>query len=900
MAARLWKLAALVAIASLGYANDARADARTQARKSFEDGLKKVERGDYTAAIEAFELANRILPHPDVQYNLAFACVDAGRYEEAIKWFEIYLDQPTSPQDRREIEALLSRLRKIVEAKPAVEPEPRIEPGPAGEDASKLEEMARLIRPLAPDRARELDEIAIRLRTRPAMTSTSALPSAESTEAQPVTIDSGAIITKTREVEEYQEQELVSAATREETRRESAPGVVWVITQQEIRERGYETVAEALKSVAGLHVVDDQVFVDVGVRGVHAGLRGQSRIIKVLIDGHPVSFRPTSGNLLGLEMIPIRAIDRIELVRGPASALYGANAFLGVVQVVTRRGGDIRGGSITGRFGLSAGREATGGTARPSGSGDVILGTESEGLSLLFAAQSAGLDRSGMRLPETSPLGAALSASGGEISENDTSTPISIFASITYRVPRAGEIKLEGGLQRLHSRAEWLDYGALTHYSRVALHNLWARLGYEENLTKSLALSAFVSYEEGAPDDANRLRVLRTGATDVDGSKHLVESYGSRAFFSGLELKWDSDERWGLRIGADLDLDRQELQSARTVFDEPVGARMRGDSIPAPGAQQGDQSFENLGVYLQLSLRPRPWIDAIAGVRLDYHNLYQSSVNGRVGSVFRLSKVLHLKALYGSSFRAPAADQLFHGAAYLGDTIGCRNYAPCASVGLKPQRAHTGELVLGGGSGPFDAQLTGYVSFVDELIISFPNVGGFFVTTNAGSYLSRGLELDASAKLVDLQPIAVKAHVFFSLSRTDADIPASQFDPPESIREEFQSTALFPDLSGGAGIDLAHAPSKLGLYLEARYIGPRRPSGSNLALGAYEDGELGGYVEMDAHLSTRDLVLVGDRETILSLRATNLFDARSTEGGFRGWDVPGRGRVIFFRAIQEF
>src|SRR5687768_7076228 len=113
-----WLIAALLVLAPLWYSTDARADARTQARKSFEEGLRRVEGGDYTAAIEAFETANRILPHPDVQYNLAYACVDAGRYEEAIKWFEVYLGQETPPPDRAEIVALLSRLRKIVEAKP--------------------------------------------------------------------------------------------------------------------------------------------------------------------------------------------------------------------------------------------------------------------------------------------------------------------------------------------------------------------------------------------------------------------------------------------------------------------------------------------------------------------------------------------------------------------------------------------------------------------------------------------------------------------------------------------------------------------------------------------------------------------------------------------------------------
>src|SRR5207245_1780189 len=58
------------------------------------------------------------------------------------------------------------------------------------------------------------------------------------------------------EVKEYEEQGVVTAATRKAARPQDAPSVVWVITQKEIRERGYETIAEALRDVAGLHVID--------------------------------------------------------------------------------------------------------------------------------------------------------------------------------------------------------------------------------------------------------------------------------------------------------------------------------------------------------------------------------------------------------------------------------------------------------------------------------------------------------------------------------------------------------------------------------------------------------------------------------------------------------------------
>ena len=64
-------------------------------------------------------------------------------------------------------------------------------------------------------------------------------------------------------------------------------------------------------------------------RGVSGELRGGSRLIKVMVNGHPVSFRSETTNWLNGALVPMDVIDRIEVIRGPGSALYGANAFLG-------------------------------------------------------------------------------------------------------------------------------------------------------------------------------------------------------------------------------------------------------------------------------------------------------------------------------------------------------------------------------------------------------------------------------------------------------------------------------------------------------------------------------------------------------------------------------------------
>ena len=72
------------------------------------------------------------------------------------------------------------------------------------------------------------------------------------------------------------------------------------------------------------------------------GLGAESGVIKVMIDGRSVAYRTTSGNWLGVELIPLESVAQIEIVRGPASALYGADAFLGVVNIITVKPEDLR------------------------------------------------------------------------------------------------------------------------------------------------------------------------------------------------------------------------------------------------------------------------------------------------------------------------------------------------------------------------------------------------------------------------------------------------------------------------------------------------------------------------------------------------------------------------------
>jgi iron complex outermembrane receptor protein len=146
----------------------------------------------------------------------------------------------------------------------------------------------------------------------------------------------------TMSLEELLDLEVTTASKKSETVTE-APAFTHVITKDQIQRFGYRTVAEALSGVIGFHFNSDLVYDSMTVRGF--GIVGdfQNRIL-VLIDGQRTNDAVEDWGAVGHDFVfDIEGIKRIEIVKGPGSALWGNNALLAVVNVVPEKGADIDG-----------------------------------------------------------------------------------------------------------------------------------------------------------------------------------------------------------------------------------------------------------------------------------------------------------------------------------------------------------------------------------------------------------------------------------------------------------------------------------------------------------------------------------------------------------------------------
>src|ERR1051326_1042640 len=135
----------------------------------------------------------------------------------------------------------------------------------------------------------------------------------------------------------------VYSASRHLQAAEDAPSSVTVITAAEIQQHGYRTLADVLQTVRGFFVTNDRNYSSLGVRGFARPGDFNTRVL-LLVDGHRLNDNVYDEGMIGTELpIDIDLVKRIEIIRGPVSSLYGSNALFAVINIITKRGDDLKG-----------------------------------------------------------------------------------------------------------------------------------------------------------------------------------------------------------------------------------------------------------------------------------------------------------------------------------------------------------------------------------------------------------------------------------------------------------------------------------------------------------------------------------------------------------------------------
>lgn len=655
----------------------------------------------------------------------------------------------------------------------------------------------------------------------------------------------------------------VTTATKSESTAEMTPAVVTVISAQEIQTRGLRSLAEILASVPGFYDIYDLNTHNIGVRGVNGGARASGNVLKLMIDGQPVALRTNTGNFYGEELIPIEAIERVEILRGPASALYGANAFLGVVNIITRS--DFDGVLLTGQAGSRLEHGRFGGGA--------LLGGREGDVEVLIGVHGMWIDRGQLELPDTSPQ------AQGRTDDPDLALPLTVFAKAqTGDVASTGRFTAMASIQRLWTHGELSDYEPLSLTTGIPtvfeLINQHYRLSYRIEPLEGLSISASATL--GFSDPGDDAQINNGSTTSV-----LQRRASTRGYEGSLEVAYAFLDMFQLTLGFDLQIDDHELPSYDQLLLEDVGdTGTAGTQLPR--TRGGDKQFQNFGGFFQLIYDITPEFAATAGLRVDYHNIYATRFSPRAALVYApTDSPFILKLLYGTSFKAPSAEQLFTATDIPLDIQG--------NDALEAQTAQTGEIAGSLRLGDWGEILANiYVTAIDGRV-EYLQQGLFLEAANSLQEVLVGGELDARFTPLDWLDVRLGVGLAKSVQRT-------QSDETIAFTGVTLEQPLFPvfQVHTQVGFEL---PYNIHISPEVSVFSPRAASQSNaLIVGEQYDTP---WRVMTALAISTEQELWESHPTRLTLRASNLAHQTAGDPGFAGVDYPFEGFSFLFTLSQH-
>jgi len=404
----------------------------------------------------------------------------------------------------------------------------------------------------------------------------------------------------------------VFSASKFEQKATEAPSSTTVITSDEIKRYGYRTLAEVLASVPGFYISYDRNYDFLGTGGVSLG-DANSRIL-LLVNGHRVNNDLNDSAAIDTSAIlDIDLIERIEIIRGPSSVLYGNNAFFGVINVITRQGKQVNGAEVSGAYG-----------SFNAYSGRVTLGDQfTNGLQFLVSGtiyNSDGPDN--LFYPEFNTP----SQNNGVARKLDDDGFGSFFGSASYK-----DFTLEGAFVHREKGNPTAQYD--TTFDDPRLRTIdergYGTLKYEHKFPDEVDVSANVYYDRSD---------FQIGYPEVP--QFFLEQQSGQWTGGEVQVNKKIWDRHVITVGAEY---RNDFELDRRVFD------------PAAGQTFTDvhDHRQNYGVFAQGDFVVATHLHVSAGVRYDQYGNFNPSLSPRAALIYNPFRQSTFKFIYGTAFRDP-------------------------------------------------------------------------------------------------------------------------------------------------------------------------------------------------------------------------------------------------------
>lgn len=525
----------------------------------------------------------------------------------------------------------------------------------------------------------------------------------------------------------FQPLPVVEAAALHAQTLEEAPANVTVIGASEIRKYGYRTLAEALSSVRGFYVTNDRIYQYVGVRGFSLPGDYNTRFL-VMLNGHPLTENVySSNNFFGQDFgLDMDLVERIEIIRGPTSALYGSNGIFASVNIVTRSPVD------SARWQMST-ETGSFGEKKALASVSAYLG---KGVNLLLEASMFNNSGQDLYFPKTDDT----STNYGWVRGADSERGFHTFANLIWRnwsFTAYFNSRQKKPPMAWDNSAIFGDTGAHVQDERNFIGATYSRdIGSTGKLRWSTYFDQYRYDDRFDYQDGATIQDLRNVARG-----DWVDSQVTYSF--------DARRAGTLTLGLDGSFEFRNLQQNFVVSPYPAGVLL----ISRPNRQAA--------VFAQEELKlARKW-KAYLGLRFDASRNFASDVSPRLALVYEHSLATTWKFVYGRPFRnASVYEQYYQDGLSL-----------LAAPKLRPETAQTFELSLERRlKRQWKLIFTGFEYRLNDLIqVVYPNGGlpGWY--DNSLRDRASGAEAELNGTLWK----GIEANVSFAFQWDDVTLPAS-------------------------------------------------------------------------------------------------------------------------------
>jgi len=517
----------------------------------------------------------------------------------------------------------------------------------------------------------------------------------------------------------FQDIPSVYGASKYEQKVTKAPASVSIVTADEIRKYGYRTFAEILSSLKGFYTTNDRNYGFAGVRGFGLPSDYNTRLL-LLIDGHRFNdniydaFDITAGFPVDIDII-----ERVEVVRGPASSIYGTNAFFGVINVITKRGRDQGGVNVTASYGSfdTYKTRVSYGDRFDNGIEMFLSGTfyDSHGNRHLYYQEFDD--------PATN---------NGIATNNDEERARNLMGTVSF-----GNFTLQALHNKRNKHIPTASFGTVFNQkpNKTADQATYVELKYERTFSNQLNLESRLSYNHYRYDGRYPYDYSEDEVPFIVSNKDLGVGQWWRAEVQATKILWNDHK---VTAGGEFqhNFDQRQKNHDLEIYTDVDEKTYRGGFFI-----QDEYSFND-----KMTLN--------AGVRFDYFSIFGETVNPRGGIIYNPWADTAIKLLYGTAFRAPNQYELNYNDG---------GFTTLANPSLKPEKLQTTELIL---EKYLTQQIRGELNFfytdIKDLISLTSTPDDLLQNRNVGGAESIGTEVQLEANYAN----GFQGRISYSLQET--------------------------------------------------------------------------------------------------------------------------------------